>query len=99
MLRCTTSHPSTSSGQTLYTVMVSLSNHAHLASRSFYEAVHLPFIYGYLRAHQKYLDKAGVLIYKTNLLFKSNDAGWSSLVARWAHNPKVGGSNPSPATK
>src|ERR1700752_2971403 len=26
------------------------------------------------------------------------DAGWSSLVARWAHNPKVGGSNPSPAT-
>ena len=27
------------------------------------------------------------------------DAGWSSLVARRAHNPKVGGSNPSPATK
>jgi hypothetical protein len=27
------------------------------------------------------------------------DAGWSSLVARWAHNPKVEGSNPSPATK
>src|SRR5580698_8617950 len=26
------------------------------------------------------------------------DAGWSSLVARWAHNPKVGGSNPPPAT-
>ncbi len=26
------------------------------------------------------------------------DAGWSSLVARWAHNPKVEGSNPSPAT-
>ena len=26
------------------------------------------------------------------------DAGWSSLVARWAHNPKVAGSNPSPAT-
>src|SRR5438093_12677141 len=26
-------------------------------------------------------------------------AGWSSLVARWAHNPKVGGSNPPPATK
>ena len=23
-------------------------------------------------------------------------AGWSSLVARWAHNPKVGGSNPPP---
>src|SRR5271154_1237204 len=26
-------------------------------------------------------------------------AGWSSLVARRAHNPKVGGSNPPPATK
>jgi hypothetical protein len=27
-----------------------------------------------------------------------DNAGWSSLVARWAHNPKVGGSNPPPAT-
>ena len=27
-----------------------------------------------------------------------NDAGWSSQVARWAHNPKVAGSNPVPAT-
>ena len=26
------------------------------------------------------------------------DAGWSSPVARWAHNPKVAGSNPVPAT-
>src|SRR5438046_8003176 len=26
-------------------------------------------------------------------------AGWCSLVARWAHNPKVAGSNPAPATK
>ena len=24
--------------------------------------------------------------------------GWSSSVARWAHNPEVVGSNPSPAT-
>ena len=30
---------------------------------------------------------------------KLNIAGWSSLVARRAHNPKVVGSNPSPATK
>jgi hypothetical protein len=30
---------------------------------------------------------------------KINIAGWSSLVARWAHNPKVVGSNPAPATK
>eukprot|EP01133_Synstelium_polycarpum_P024022 gene24022-28824_t len=27
------------------------------------------------------------------------DAGWSSSVARWAHNPEVAGSNPVPATK
>ena len=27
-----------------------------------------------------------------------NIAGWSSLVARRAHNPKVVGSNPAPAT-
>ena len=26
-------------------------------------------------------------------------AGWSSSVARWAHNPEVAGSNPVPATK
>ncbi len=25
--------------------------------------------------------------------------GMVAVVARWAHNPKVGGSNPSPATK
>ena len=28
----------------------------------------------------------------------SRVAGWSSLIARWAHNPKVGGSNLLPAT-
>ena len=30
---------------------------------------------------------------------RRNDAGWSSLVARRAHNPEVVGSNPAPATK
>ena len=30
--------------------------------------------------------------------FILNIAGWSSLVARRAHNPKVKGSNPFPAT-
>ena len=34
-------------------------------------------------------------IYQTT---KNMIAGWSSLVARRAHNPEVGGSNPSPAT-
>jgi hypothetical protein len=32
-------------------------------------------------------------------LSRSNDAGWSSLVARQAHNLKAAGSNPAPATK
>ncbi len=32
-------------------------------------------------------------------LFNTIIAGWSSSVARWAHNPKVAGSNPAPATK
>ena len=32
------------------------------------------------------------------LLQINNAAGWSSLEARWAHNPKVVGSNPTPAT-
>src|ERR1700693_5319502 len=36
-------------------------------------------------------DDVGVIVY-------DRTAGWSSLVARWAHNPKVGGSNPPPAT-
>ena len=33
------------------------------------------------------------------LLILINIAGWSSLVARRAHNPKVVGSNPAPAIK
>jgi hypothetical protein len=32
-----------------------------------------------------------------NLVFTI--AGWSSSVARWAHNPEVAGSNPVPATR
>ena len=38
---------------------------------------------------------------RENPLFFGNifDAGWSSLVARRAHNPKAVGSNPAPATK
>jgi hypothetical protein len=30
---------------------------------------------------------------------QSGSAGWSSLAARWVHNPKVSGSNPLPATR
>ena len=37
----------------------------------------------------------GTEIYRS---FRKNIAGWSSLEARRAHNPKVIGSNPIPAT-
>ena len=36
---------------------------------------------------------------RTEAIQYTSNAGWSSLVARWAHNPKVAGSNPAPATK
>ena len=36
-----------------------------------------------------------ILLIDINIFF----AGWSSQVARRAHNPKVRGSNPLPATK
>jgi len=42
----------------------------------------------------KVVDRV-TLISDTLLL---SDAGWSSLAARRAHNPKVTGSNPVPAT-
>ncbi len=41
-----------------------------------------------------------IVDYKTKIIYSHERiAGWSSLVARRAHNPKVGGSNPPPATK
>ena len=46
------------------------------------------------RAHP-ILDLAGTRDYS----YASPDAGWSSLAARRAHNPKVAGSNPAPATR
>ena len=36
--------------------------------------------------------------FRHHLLILSNTAEWSSPVARWAHNPKVAGSNPASAT-
>ena len=39
-----------------------------------------------------------MLCKRTGHLFCCNIAGWSSLEARRAHNPKVIGSNPIPAT-
>ncbi len=46
-------------------------------------------LYKELGEEYKYLNFQGFL----------SVAGWSSLVARRAHNPKVVGSNPAPATK
>lgn len=34
-----------------------------------------------------------------SLVAKKKHCGVEQLVARWAHNPKVGGSSPPPATK
>ena len=50
--------------------------------------------------NQKTIDIRDPLLYNYKALEKGqiNIAGWSSLVARWAHNPEVVGSNPSPAT-
>ena len=42
---------------------------------------------------KKSLDTSGELIYLITV-----NAGWSSPVARRAHNPKAVGSNPTPAT-
>jgi hypothetical protein len=33
------------------------------------------------------------------MAIKKQHRGMEQLVARWAHNPKVGGSSPPPATK
>ncbi len=43
------------------------------------------------------IDNQTVLVYTEYILKKYTIAGWSSLVARRAHNPKVIGSNPIPA--
>ena len=42
------------------------------------------------------IDILILIVYNSNV---NNDAGWSSLEARRAHNPKVVGSNPTPATQ
>ena len=45
------------------------------------------------------LDKcAGIRNIDNCCVEQTADAGWSSSVARWAHNPEVSGSNPDPAT-
>lgn len=43
--------------------------------------------------------RASNVIYYLAHEMRPDIAGWSSLVARRAHNPEVVGSNPAPATK
>ena len=45
-------------------------------------------------------DKSAVCVrHDRARIMHGSIAGWSSLAARRAHNPKVAGSNPAPATK
>ena len=44
----------------------------------------------------KYVARAYLYTLRYGVIYS---AGWSSLVARRAHNPEVVGSNPAPATK
>ena len=46
---------------------------------------------------QPVAERSAVLSWSAPMT-RVNGAGWSSLVARRAHNPKVVGSNPAPAT-
>ena len=45
------------------------------------------------------MGRACIVIYFLAHEVRPDIAGWSSLVARRAHNPEVVGSNPAPATK
>src|SRR5690606_5695651 len=51
------------------------------------------------RRHTRFSRDWSSDVCSSDLLDNSaSDAGWSSLAARRAHNPKVAGSNPAPAT-
>ena len=51
--------------------------------------------FGIVRQVSEVIDRMLILCYSPQFA----DAGWSSLAARRAHNPKVVGSNPAPATQ
>ena len=57
-------------------------------------------LHGIEKSLRKVLDKAPNIGYNSSALERvPYIAGWSSSVARRAHNPKAVGSNPAPATK
>src|SRR5262249_47222442 len=51
-----------------------------------------------VRATEAVAPRRGLTAPDASGRFEFVTAGWSSPVARWAHNPKVAGSNPAPAT-
>ncbi len=53
---------------------------------------------GFVRPDGEFSPKRLVLKTRAVYYAPSSVAGWSSLAARRAHNPKVVGSNPAPAT-
>ena len=65
------------------------------------QTVNLLHIASVVRIHLHPLGSKNQIyrIYLYVVVIKYNIAGWSSLEARRAHNPKVTGSNPVPATQ
>ena len=51
-----------------------------------------------LICNQQVIGSSPIIGFVSLETLKFNIAGWSSLEARRAHNPKVAGSNPAPAT-
>ena len=51
------------------------------------------------RAHFRFLQPKKFLLYRFFDYLCTANRGVEQLAARWAHNPKVGGSSPPPATK
>ena len=61
------------------------------------QTVNLLQIASVVRIHLHPFSFSGIFSKKRTYHIQHNIAGWSSLEARRAHNPKVAGSNPAPA--
>ena len=62
------------------------------------QTVNLLQIAAVVRIHLHPFSFSGIFLKRKTYHIQHNIAGWSSLEARRAHNPKVIGSNPVPAT-
>ena len=62
------------------------------------QTVNLLQIASVVRIHLHPFSFSRIILKKKTYYIQHNIAGWSSLEARRAHNPKVIGSNPVPAT-